>query len=94
HELYPLLRDLQRGRDRRVPAVGKERLRFQSGTVEAFDDVEGLADIRPGGAVHLVIGDDPGFAVVVAGLGYMDAISRPFMPEGCAPCTSCSTCRA
>jgi hypothetical protein len=33
--------------------------------------------------VHLVVGDDLGFSIIVAGFGYMDAVSRPFVPEGC-----------
>ncbi|OPX99378.1 MAG: hypothetical protein A4E60_02803 [Syntrophorhabdus sp. PtaB.Bin047] len=81
-KLDPLLPDLQCGRNGGVPAVGEEDLRFESGGIEALDDGEGLADIGPGGAVHLVVGDDLRLPVVVACLRYMKAVSRPLVAAG------------
>jgi hypothetical protein len=67
-ELNVLFLYLQRGRDRRVPAVGKECLGFASGGIQPFDHRESLADIGSGSTVNFIVGDDLSL-VVIARLG-------------------------
>jgi hypothetical protein len=81
-ELDVLFFYLQCRRDGRIAAVREERVGFVSGCIKTFYDRKSLPDIGPGGTMNFIVGDDLLLSFIVAGLGNVGAVSRPFVATG------------
>lgn len=78
-EFDVLFLHLQCRRNRGIATIGKKCVRLTPGGVQPFDHRKGFADIRPGSAMDLIVSDDFMLSVIIAGLGDMKAVARPFM---------------